>query len=75
MSDGLEQAIVVEPVHSFQGHVFEGLESAPRTAAVDDLGLEQPADRLGQGFVVPVTDAAHRELDSRSCEQAMTVLR
>ena len=52
--DGLEQTAVVEPVHPFEGRVFDGLETAPWTAAVDDLGLEQAVDRLGQCVVVAV---------------------
>ena len=32
---------------------------------MDYLGLEQTADRLGQGVVVAVSDAADRRLDAR----------
>ena len=56
--DGLQQAAVVEPVGPFQGCVFDGLEATPRTTAVDDLGLEQTVDRLGQRVVIAVADAA-----------------
>jgi len=52
--DGLEEAAVVEPVHPFEGRVFHGLEAAPWSAAVDDLGLEQPVDRLRQRVVIAV---------------------
>ena len=61
--DGLEETAVVEPVHPFERRVFHGLEAAPRSPAVDDLGLEQPVDRLRQRVVVAVADAAHRGLD------------
>src|SRR5690606_14560537 len=63
--DRLEQAAVVEPVHPFEGCVFHGLEAAPGPPTVDDLGLEEPVDRLGQRVVVAVTDAANRRLDAR----------
>jgi hypothetical protein len=63
--DWLEQAAVVEPVDPFQRGVFDGLEAAPWATTVDDLGLEEAVDRLGQRIVVAVTDAAHRRLDAR----------
>jgi hypothetical protein len=65
VSDGLQQAAVVEPVDPFQRRVFDGLEAAPWAAAVDDLGLEEPVDRLGQGVVIAVADAADGGLDAR----------
>jgi hypothetical protein len=61
--DGFQQAAVVEPVDPFEGGVFHGLEAAPWAAAVDDLGLEEAVDRLGQGVVVAVADAADRGFD------------
>jgi len=64
VSDRLEEATVVEPVDPFEGCVFDGLEAAPRTAAVDDLRLEQAVDRLGQGIVIAVADASDRGFDS-----------
>ena len=50
ISDGLQQAAVAELVDPFQRGIFDGLEAAPRAAAVDDLGLEQAVDHLGQGL-------------------------
>ena len=38
VSDGLEQAAVVEPVHSFESGEFDGLEGAPEPASADELG-------------------------------------
>ena len=35
---------------------------------MDDLGLVQPVDRLGQGVVVGVALAAHRGLDASFCQ-------
>ena len=49
--DRLEQSAVVEPVDPFQRGALDGLEAAPRAAAMDDLGLEEPNDRLGEGVV------------------------
>jgi len=66
--DGFEQATVVEPVHPFQRGVFHGLEAAPRTATMDDFGLEQAVDRLCQRVVVAVTDATDRRFDARFCQ-------
>jgi hypothetical protein len=54
VAGGLQQAAVVEPVDPVQRCVFDRLEAAPWSAAVDDLGLEEPVDRLGQGVVVAV---------------------
>lgn len=60
VTDGLEDASVVEPVDPFEGGVFHGIKRAPWTTPVDHLGLEQPIDRLGQGIVVTISDAAYR---------------
>jgi hypothetical protein len=65
VADGFEQSLVVEPGHPFQcGHldVFAGL---PGRAAMDQLGLVEPVDRLGERIVVAVTAAADRRLDAR----------
>ena len=40
VTDGLEQSAIVEPIHPFEGGVFHSIQRAPRTACVDDLGLE-----------------------------------
>ena len=63
--DGLQQAAVVEPVDPFECGVFHGVKAAPWATAVDDLSLEQPVDRLGQGIVVTVAHAADGRFDSR----------
>jgi len=59
----IEQPPVVEPVHPFQRGVLDGLEGPPRATPVDHLGLVEAVDRLGQGVVIAVTDAADRGLD------------
>lgn len=62
--DGLEKTAVVEPVHPFERRVFHGFEAAPWAAAVDELGIEQAVDRLGQRVVITVANAADRRLDA-----------
>src|SRR5207253_9542218 len=62
VADRLEQPAVVEPVDPFERGVFHRVEIAPWTAAMDELRLEQPNDRLGHGVVVGIADTAHRGL-------------
>ena len=45
----------VEPVDPFQGGELEVVESSPRAAVADELGLVEPDDRLGQGVVVALS--------------------
>ncbi len=47
---------MVEPVHPFEGGEFHGLERPPWGAPVNDLGLVEAVDALGQGVVVAVAD-------------------
>jgi len=54
VADRLQQPAMVEPVDPFQRGILDGVDGAPRSAPADDLGLEQPDDRLGQGIVVRV---------------------
>jgi hypothetical protein len=42
---------VVEPVGILQGGDLDLLGGAPRSLGLDQLGLEQADDRLGQGVV------------------------
>ena len=65
VSNRLERATRIEPVHPFQRGVFHGLEAAPQATALDELGLEQAVDRLGQRVVSAVAGAADRGLDAR----------
>ena len=65
VADGLEQAAVVEPIHPVEGGELNLLQRAPGSPAPDDLGLVEAVDRLGQGVVVAVADAADRGLDAR----------
>src|SRR3712207_1334041 len=63
VADRLEEALVVEPRHPFEGGELDGLEAPPRAAAADDLRFEQAYHRLGDGVVVGISDAAHGGLD------------
>jgi hypothetical protein len=58
ISDGFEQAAVVEPVDPFERGEFDGLDAAPRSAPVNDLGLVEAVDRFGESVVEAVADAA-----------------
>ena len=40
--------------------IFDSREARPGPLAPDDLGLEQAIDRLGEGIVIGVPDAADR---------------
>ena len=63
-ADGLQKPAIVEPVHPLEGCELDGLEVAPRSASMDDLGLVEAIDRFGEGVVVRVADAADGGLDS-----------
>ena len=49
---------IIEPVHPFQGCIFDSVYVAPWPTPANDLRFEQADDRLGQGIVVRVTNAA-----------------
>lgn len=56
---------MVEPVHPLQGGQLHGFPGLPGAPAVNQLGLVQTVDGLGQRVVVAVTPAAHRGLYAR----------
>ena len=64
MSPMHQQPTIVEPVDPAQCGELDGLEAPPRPAPVDDLGLVETVDRLGECVVVAVSDAADRRLDA-----------
>ncbi len=64
VADRFKQPTVVEPIDPFEGGVLDLVEITPGTTVVNDLGLEQSDDRLGEGVVVRVADAADRRLDA-----------
>jgi hypothetical protein len=56
--------MVIEPVNPMERCEFDRLAGFPRRAAVNQLGLVQPVDRLGHGIVVTVAATAHRRFDT-----------
>ena len=62
--DGLQQAVVIEPLHPFERGPFDGFPALPRRAAMDQLDLVEATDRLGQAVVVGIADTADRRLDA-----------
>ena len=52
VSDGFEEAAVVEPVDVFEGGVLDLVEVLPRRPLVDEFCLVETDDRLGEGVVV-----------------------
>jgi len=64
VADVLQQSVVVEPGHLFERRKFQGLLGLPGRPAMDQFGLVEPVDRLGQGVVVAVTLATNPRLDS-----------
>jgi len=54
VSDGAEEATVVEPVDPFEGGELDVFESFPRSLPTDDFGLEQPDDGFGESVDAPM---------------------
>ena len=65
--DGFEQPVMVELGHPFQRGQLHGLLGLPGGAAMNQLGLVQTVDRLGQRVVIAVSLAAHRGLYAMAC--------
>ena len=63
-SDRFEQPAVIEPIDPFQGGEFDGFEVASWAASMDHLGFVETVDRLGQGVVGAVSDAADRRVQN-----------
>ena len=63
---------MVEPGHPFERCELHGLLRFPWRATVDEFGLVEPVDGLGQGVVVAVALGAHGRLDA-SLGQALGV--
>ena len=55
---------MVEPIHPFERGDFDGLEGPPWPTAIDDLGLVEAVDGLGERIVIAVADAADRWFDA-----------
>ena len=54
VSDGFEQAAVVEPFDPSKCFPLDLAHGFPRPKAVDDLCLEQADDRLSEGVINPL---------------------
>ena len=73
VTDGLQESPVVEPVYPFQRRELDGFERAPSCSSMDELGLIEAIDRLGESVVVGIADAANRRLDA-GLRQALGIL-
>ena len=60
----LEEPLGIEPIDPFERCKLHVLQRAPRAAAPNHLRLEEPDDRLGQGIVIRIADAADRRFDA-----------
>jgi len=58
VAKGLGQPALAAPVAPTQRGVFDGFETAPLAASMNDLSLVQAVGRPGRGTVIAVTDAA-----------------
>ena len=65
VSDGAVQTFGVVPIDPFQRFPFDLAHRLPRTEEIDDLGLEQTDDAVGQGVVIRISDTANRGVDPR----------
>jgi len=64
VANRFEQPAVIEPIDQIECGVLDIVELTPGITVVNDLGLEQSDDRLGQRVVVRIADAANRRLDT-----------
>jgi hypothetical protein len=53
--EGLVNSSVVEPVDVVERRPFDVFDVAPRSLAVDQLGLVETVERFGQSIVIGVT--------------------
>nr|AAA88435.1 unknown protein [Pseudomonas savastanoi] len=63
MTDWLQQAAVIEPVHPFQGFQLHRPPCGPR-ASMNHFSLVKTIDGLSQSIVVRVTDTPDRWLNT-----------
>ena len=64
VADRLQQSMMVEPRYPFERGEFQRFLGLPGCPAMDQFGLVEPVDRLGQRVVVAVAFAADRWLDA-----------
>src|SRR3546814_16854496 len=72
IADGFEQTVIVEPGHPFQRGQFHRGLGFPRCPSMDQLGLVEAVDGLGEGIVIAVAAAADRRLDT-GLSQALAI--
>ena len=58
MTEWPHQSLMVKPRDPFQGCQFHRFKRLPGPSTMDDLGLVQTIDGLGQGVVVAIALAA-----------------
>src|SRR4051794_1154566 len=63
VAEGFHQSMMIEPGHPFQRCQLDGLPCFP-SAAMNQFGLVQTVDCLGQCVVVTVATATNRGLDA-----------
>ena len=56
--------MIIEPADPFERGQLHCLHALPGTAPVNDFGLVQTIDRLGQRIVVAAAPTAYRRLDT-----------
>ncbi|GAB5378315.1 MAG: hypothetical protein AcusKO_47770 [Acuticoccus sp.] len=72
VADRLQEPAMVEPVDPGERRELDSLEGSPRTPPMNDFGLVEAVDCLGESVVVAVADAADGGLDT-SLGQALGV--
>ena len=55
----LVEPSVIEPIDPFGGGILDLLDGPPRAPVFDQLGLVQTGDRLGEGIIERIPDAAN----------------
>lgn len=53
--DGLQRQAVIEPVRPFQSRELDRFKAPPVATPMDDLGVVEAVDQLGERFVVRST--------------------
>ena len=63
-NDAAHRRNLIGRLRPFERGVFDRVERPPRPTPMNDLGLVKAIDRLGQGVVIAVADAADRRFDA-----------
>ena len=54
-AEGFQKPAIVEPVHPFERGELDGLEVAPWSTPIDDLGLVEAVDGFGESIDAPMS--------------------